>query len=286
METTPHMRSGDTGRSTRRTRRQQRAMATHNNTDSMNDAGTAVTPPQRAKQKKPLNFAQAMSDFQTMFPHIDKGVIEAVLRANEGVVQTTIDQLLVLSETTAQEDVTDAPRLPDYNECQRSEFADEPPPAYSEFENNGLIDLGKPNPPHPQDSNPVRPRNDSLFQTEREERLGFWKHPMIGTLPADFLRLQPDSEIATQTQAAQSSSMDGFLTDSEVEQFLEDQKLAMFLQNEEFIRTLRRDPDFITSLEEGNMTLIDACSSIFSVRHGISQSHLCMVQLHNVLGLI
>lgn len=31
-----------------------------------------------------LEFAQAMSDFATMFPDMDKDVIEAILRANQG----------------------------------------------------------------------------------------------------------------------------------------------------------------------------------------------------------
>lgn len=44
-----------------------------------------------------LEFAQAMSDFKTMFPEMDKEVIEAVLRANQGAVDATIDQLLAMS---------------------------------------------------------------------------------------------------------------------------------------------------------------------------------------------
>lgn len=44
-----------------------------------------------------LEFAQAMSDFKTMFPEMDKDVIEAVLRANQGAVDATIDQLLAMS---------------------------------------------------------------------------------------------------------------------------------------------------------------------------------------------
>lgn len=44
-----------------------------------------------------LEFSQAMSDFKTMFPEMDRDVIEAVLRANQGAVDSTIDQLLAMS---------------------------------------------------------------------------------------------------------------------------------------------------------------------------------------------
>lgn len=44
-----------------------------------------------------LEFSQAMLDFKTMFPDMDGDVIEAVLRANQGAVDATIDQLLQMS---------------------------------------------------------------------------------------------------------------------------------------------------------------------------------------------
>ena len=44
-----------------------------------------------------LEFAQAMTDFKNMFPEMDRDVIEAVLRANQGAVDATIDQLLAMS---------------------------------------------------------------------------------------------------------------------------------------------------------------------------------------------
>lgn len=40
---------------------------------------------------------QAMSDFRHMFPNMDEEVIEAVLRANNGAVDETIDQLLTMN---------------------------------------------------------------------------------------------------------------------------------------------------------------------------------------------
>lgn len=54
-------------------------------------------PRSRMASTMQLEFAQAMSDFKTMFPEMDKEVIEAVLRANQGAVDATIDQLLAMS---------------------------------------------------------------------------------------------------------------------------------------------------------------------------------------------
>ncbi|MCP4297811.1 MAG: hypothetical protein GY786_19635, partial [Proteobacteria bacterium] len=158
------------------------------------------------------------------------------------------------------ENAGNTPRLPDYDDCRRSQFVDEPPPAYTEVEEDDLLDFGDTivpplipiaqSPPKPAKT----PQNQAIHQMDR---LRFWNPPMIGKLPPDFLKLTPQkSEDSPQEtfhagSQAQDTSNDDFLTDRELEQFLEDQKLALYLQNEEFIRQLRRDPDFISSLEEG-----------------------------------
>ena len=48
-----------------------------------------------------------MSDFRQMFPTMEDDVIEAVLRANDGAVDATIDQLLTMSIDAGKEDVID-----------------------------------------------------------------------------------------------------------------------------------------------------------------------------------
>lgn len=50
-----------------------------------------------------IEFTQAMSDFKIMFPDMDNDVIEAVLRANQGSVDATIDQLLAMSTDNLNE---------------------------------------------------------------------------------------------------------------------------------------------------------------------------------------
>lgn len=50
-----------------------------------------------------LEFGQAMSDFRAMFPEMDSDVIETVLRSNNGAVDATIDNLLLMSADNAKE---------------------------------------------------------------------------------------------------------------------------------------------------------------------------------------
>lgn len=50
-----------------------------------------------ARQVRRLEFNQAMEDFKTMFPSMDYDIIECVLRANNGAVDATIDQLLQMN---------------------------------------------------------------------------------------------------------------------------------------------------------------------------------------------
>ncbi|XP_031785959.1 CUE domain-containing protein 1-like [Nasonia vitripennis] len=49
---------------------------------------------QQQQQQTTLEFYQAMADFENRFPQMDDDVIEAVLRSNQGAVDTTGHQLL------------------------------------------------------------------------------------------------------------------------------------------------------------------------------------------------
>ena len=242
-------------------RRQHRTMRTEASNDGdidfLRSGGSLPTETSRQEQKKPLNFYQAMSDFQTMFPHIEKDVIEAVLRANDGVVQTTIDQLLELSQTAEDESPTeDHHHPPGYHESPN--FTDDLPPSYDEVENEILSEFAR----EAQEfesrrlscTSPALDINSSI----RDHRTRRWNPPMVGDLPPDFLRIPDDQPMIDASDGLSAAaggltepSRDGFLTDKDLDQFLEDEKLAMFLQNEEFMRQLRHDPDFLMSLEEG-----------------------------------
>ncbi|XP_023243526.1 CUE domain-containing protein 1-like isoform X3 [Centruroides sculpturatus] len=78
-------------------------------------------PQQQVPESRPvtqLEFHQAMQDFKTMFPEMDEDVIEVVLRANNGAVDSTIDQLLAMSTDNENErlraelDATENDELP------------------------------------------------------------------------------------------------------------------------------------------------------------------------------
>lgn len=62
-----------------------------------------------ARQVRRLEFNQAMEDFKTMFPNMDYDIIECVLRANNGAVDATIDQLLQMNlDSSGCEDSSDS----------------------------------------------------------------------------------------------------------------------------------------------------------------------------------
>lgn len=185
---------------------------------------------------KPLNFHQAMNDFQFMFPEIDKHVIETVLRANNGFVQGTIDQLLILQESALSEmakvkDDNNSDLLSDRGIIGYS--GEEPPPAYSlvcqEFEK----------------------RNKRLSGSEEFGAGGnlpannHWNAPLVGPLPDDFLRI---TEIRHSLNIETNSTPKLLTLFNELS--LEDDKLSTYLQNEEFLRELQQNLEFISLLED------------------------------------
>ncbi len=82
---------------------------------------------QPGPQATQLEFTQAMTDFKVMFPAMDAEVIEAVLRANNGAVDATIDHLLVMTADN-ERDPSDDSNPPAASQTQ-STF--DQPPAYS-----------------------------------------------------------------------------------------------------------------------------------------------------------
>ena len=180
-------------------------------------------------EPRQLEFGEAMNDFKTMFPTLDRDVIEAVLRANNGLVDATIDQLLSMGVdmdgSIPASSESEHPPLPSYSAANQSEL----PPAYT-----------------PRDSKSSSP-SSAAPRPLPARPYSAWNPPLLGKLPDDFLRLGPSTTPVRSPRGLYGDSMD----DKELERFLEDEKLAMVLQNEEFMRELRHNKDFMLSLEKG-----------------------------------
>ncbi|GAB6028723.1 hypothetical protein CHUAL_004543 [Chamberlinius hualienensis] len=285
----------------------------------MATVGHQRPPPQQAAQPTTqLEFSQAMKDFKTMFPEMDEDVIEVVLRANQGAVDATIDQLLAMSTDNENErirsemDAAEAP--PGYSPTT-------PPPTYQQAvpysqqcspgsailnapyslgcrdtkavrgsnssvsDSAGSRESTPPPPPLPVKSvHHSRPMKDS-YSSKPQSVLGAspdiplresrqWKPCLLGPLPPHFLRIVLPKNQMKKSPAMvtkQGSKMSTVLCsevlqqkmeenekqrrlstteDPELVQYLEDERIALFLQNEEFMRELRTNKDFLTTLEK------------------------------------
>ncbi|KAI8504962.1 Cuedc1p [Branchiostoma belcheri] len=239
-----------------------------------------VSPPTPGGGARQLEFNQAMHDFMTMFPSIDRDVIEAVLRSNNGAVDATIDQLLQMNadnkedgEIYSDEDEDEIP--PEVLQPDSSD--DEPPPVYTPRADpppSFFASQGIPTPPPSSSplSSPIH-----LVMTGKELNVSGsggskpfrnWNPPLLGQLPDDFLRIQPTPEQlkaqgitvsppkspqkVSSPKQKQAHAESGHI-DKDLQQYLEDERIALFLQNEEFLRELRRNQEFISALERDRL---------------------------------
>ncbi|XP_013993553.1 CUE domain-containing protein 1 [Salmo salar] len=173
-----------------------------------------------------LEFNQAMEDFRTMFPSMEQEVIECVLRANHGAVDSTIDQLLQMSldghgsnDSSDSEDSLPPEILERTLEPDSSD--EEPPPVYSPPSYDmHIYDRKYPDevlptasPPPSFDASqtppcqppPCPPPPASQWQVGSYRN---WNPPLLGNLPDDFLRILPqqlDSLPRSYTSLMQSS---------------------------------------------------------------------------------
>ncbi|XP_016409224.1 CUE domain-containing protein 1-like isoform X4 [Sinocyclocheilus rhinocerous] len=231
------------------------------------------------RQVRHLEFSQAMDDFKTMFPSMEHEVIECVLRANHGAVDSTIDQLLQMSlDSQATDDSSDSEDsiLPEILErtLESDSSDEEPPPVYAPpsydmhiYDRKHPVDVPSTPPPRFDDYPPPGHQQVGRYRN--------WNPPLLGNLPDDFLRILPQqseslqrsqsnlsqpssssssSSLSSLTQLSSSSSaLSGGVWSSEqdrkLKQYLEDERIALFLQNQEFMKELQRNRDFLIALE-------------------------------------
>lgn len=156
------------------------------------------------QQQTTLEFYQAMADFKNMFPQMDDDVIEAVLRSNQGAVDTTIDQLLAMSTDNENEKI-------------RSEIEQNEDPAQE-------IIATKPEP-----SKSLR----SIYK---------WQPPLLGPLPDTFLRLPRQWGEGCEAPESGSTLETSMLEDERIAIFLQNEEFMAELRwNEDFLSTLASD---------------------------------------------
>ncbi|XP_053131196.1 CUE domain-containing protein 1 [Hemicordylus capensis] len=218
-----------------------------------------------ARQVRRLEFNQAMEDFRTMFPNMDYDIIECVLRANNGAVDATIDQLLQMNlDGSGYEDSSDSDDSIPPEILERTLEPDssdeEPPPVYSPpsygmhiFDRQYLQPPPAP-PPRADLQHPSGPQPQRRYRN--------WNPPLLGNLPDDFLRILPqqmDKVQSSQSCPATPPSPGGKGPQGSLEQerkwkqYLEDERIALFLQNEEFMKELQRNRDFLLALERDRL---------------------------------
>ncbi|XP_015428794.1 PREDICTED: CUE domain-containing protein 1 isoform X2 [Dufourea novaeangliae] len=156
---------------------------------------------QQQQQQTTLEFYQAMTDFKNMFPQMDDDVIEAVLRSNQGAVDTTIDQLLTMSTDNENEKIR------------------------SELEQNEKS---------PGTSKPPKADSNLTLRSIRK-----WQPALLGPLPDTFLRLTqqvPEENLdlySKETAMLEDERIAMFLQNEEF--------MAELRWNEDFLSTLESD---------------------------------------------
>lgn len=168
-----------------------------------------------------LEFHQAMTDFKTMFPEMDEDVIEVVLRANNGAVDATIDQLLSMSTDNENERLRAELDATENDELPPSYSPATPPPSYHQavpyaqspgrlsvsqlgrkaspllMRHTHLLNQKLSMPPSPQVVPKISPpqKTDTLPKKSEKSDVATlqhqrkWNPPLVGPLPSSFLRL-------------------------------------------------------------------------------------------------
>lgn len=95
---------------------------------------------EKETNKNSLNFYESMYHFKKMFPKFESDVIEQILRANDGAVDKTVDQLLLMASDydsfECEKQVVDIAPITLTSNSQiinGNQFTHDLPPSYNEF---------------------------------------------------------------------------------------------------------------------------------------------------------
>ncbi|KAJ7995873.1 hypothetical protein DPEC_G00231230 [Dallia pectoralis] len=238
-----------------------------------------------------LEFDQAMEDFRTMFPSMEQEVIECVLRANHGAVDSTIDQLLQLnldghdSDDSSDSDDSIPPEI--LEQTLEPDSCDEeappicaPPPYHMHMYDRrypGQI-LSTTSPPPSFDASqmpPCQPLTGPPPHASQQQAGMYrnWNPPLLGNLPDDFLRLvplqlnrlphphssltQPSSSLRTTAQPVEpeAGAMAGARASPVGMETDQEWKLKQYLEDERIALILQND-EFLRELQRNHDFLI------------------------------
>lgn len=201
----------------------------------------------RPRSRPRLGFQEAMENFSTMFPTMDRSIIEAVLRSCNGHIQQTIDKLLVMTDSSPPNTDTNLNQDPQslivLADQENTSHTDANLISIQTDNHDGLtVD-------HSLNQNTSHNNNNNIASNASTSK---YRPPLVGRLPDDFLRIQPVH--------VQTHHMPAY--DPVALQLMEDERLAKWLQNEEFMRHLQSNEDFVRSLESG---MYSSCHVILSI---------------------
>uniref|UniRef100_A0A1B0DA36 Uncharacterized protein n=1 Tax=Phlebotomus papatasi TaxID=29031 RepID=A0A1B0DA36_PHLPP len=137
-----------------------------------------------------LEFSQAMSDFKTMFPEMDRDVIEAVLRVNKGAVDATIDQLLAMSTDNQNEKLRNELEKSGSDSPQKKSSRETSPiPSTTPEKHNSLLSTSPAALTSTGASPKVKKTSTSPEAAAAPRKTKRWDPPILSPLPPTFLRV-------------------------------------------------------------------------------------------------
>lgn len=182
------------------------------------------------KQLPKIKLDSAMRDFQAMFPGLTPMVIEAVLRANGGAVDPTVEKLISMCREQQQKEkekefLQESDLLPGYYEVCCKE---QPPPSY----------------------HASQIYTDASTQTEQSLESG--RKDDSTTLVNDRISSDNVERVCVTPLSSGSNSSSSVNSSNSCVREDDDEKVALYLQNKELLQQLRQKQRIIEYLERNS----------------------------------
>lgn len=177
-----------------------------------------------------IRLDSAMRDFQAMFPGLTPMVIEAVLRANGGAVDPTVEKLISMcceqqqQKEKEKELLNESDLLPGYYEACCKE---QPPPSY----------------------HATQTYQDASTQTEQNSESSVRICRDESVLENDRTLSDNVGHLCVATPCSSNSSSDSLSSENSSSVKEDDEKVALYLQNKELLQQLRQKQRIIEYLE-------------------------------------